>query len=179
MRLAKLKRPRSRSAHGVALEHYRRRARLGMAMARPCNSMREMFLRRSREQRMEGEREARMGRDVQLAVGVAPVVPPVGDDGVVHVGVGEDDAGEGAPGAAQVERAGPRHPAVDEGEPRVLQHALPVLRRQRPVVPRDRVHVAVLQQQQQHVSISHPSIFYCSSSLYISSSMIHAWSHGS
>jgi hypothetical protein len=83
-------------------------------------------------------------RYVQLAVGVAPVVPSFGDDDVVHVGVGEDDAGEGAPGAAQVERAGARHPAVDEGEPRVLQHALPVLRRQRPVVQRDRVHVAVL-----------------------------------
>jgi hypothetical protein len=84
-------------------------------------------------------------RYVQLAVGVAPVVPSFGDDDVVHVGVGEDDAGEGAPGAAQVERAGARYPAVDEGEPRVLQHALPVLRRQRPVVQRDRVHVAVLE----------------------------------
>jgi hypothetical protein len=95
-------------------------------------------------------------RYVQLAVGVAPVVPSFGDDDVVHVGVGEDDAGEGAPGAAQVERAGPRHPAVDEGEPRVLQHALPVLRRQRPVVQRDRVHVAVLDGASVHPSMAAP-----------------------
>jgi hypothetical protein len=84
------------------------------------------------------------GEGLQLAVGVAPVVPSAGDDDVVHVGVGEDDAREGAPRAAQVERAGPRHPAVDEGEARVLQHALPVLRRQRAVLVRDSMHVAVL-----------------------------------
>jgi hypothetical protein len=101
-----------------------------------------------------GRRPGRRRAYVHLSVGVAPVVPAARDDDVVHVGVGEDDAGEGAPGAAQVERAGARHPAVDEREPRVLQHALPVLRRQRPVVPRDRVHVAVLQPNNTHARYS-------------------------
>ena len=87
----------------------------------------------------------RPAADVHLARGVAPVVPAAGDDDVVHVGVGEDDAGEGAPGAAEVERAGARHAAVEEGEPRVVQQALPALRRQRAVPRRHRVHVATLQ----------------------------------
>jgi hypothetical protein len=88
--------------------------------------------------------EGEASKNRHLPGWVAPVVPPARDDDVVHVGVGEDDPGEGAPGAAQVERAGPRHPAVDEREPGVLQQALPALRRQRAVVPRDRVHMATL-----------------------------------
>lgn len=85
------------------------------------------------------------GSYLHLAGGIAPVVPAAGDDDVVHVGVGEDDAGEGAPGAAEVEGAGARHAAVDERETRVLQDAHPVLRRQGSVVPRDRMHVTSLQ----------------------------------
>lgn len=71
-------------------------------------------------------------------------MPSAGDDDVVHVGVSKDDAGEGAPGAAQIEGAGASDPAVDEAEPRVLQQAHPVLRRQGPVVPRYRVHMTPL-----------------------------------
>ena len=86
-----------------------------------------------------------MNRSVSLLSSrVTPVEPSLGEDDVVEVGVGVDDAGRAAPRAPQVDVARPRHDASHEREPRVLRRALALLSRQRSVGRRDRVDPALL-----------------------------------
>lgn len=81
---------------------------------------------------------------LHFAAGVSPVIPALGDDDVVHPGVGEDDPRKGTPRPSEIERPRARDLAVEEREPRVVQHAAPPLSRQCARVLCYRVHVTTL-----------------------------------
>ena len=86
-----------------------------------------------------------MNRSVSLLSSrVTPVEPSLGEDDVVEVGVGVDDSGGGAPGAAEVNGARPRDDTSDEREARVLRRKLPLLRGEGSARRRDRVDAALL-----------------------------------